>query len=76
MTESEFWKSLEQVFGSALGHSLASDLYLASLSGTAREALAAGVKPDLVWVALVDEAGAGEEARWVHRRPIGKRRAR
>lgn len=69
MTESEFWNALEQVFGSALGHSLSRDLYLPQFEGSAADALKAGQKPDLVWEALVREADAGEEARWVHRRP-------
>ena len=70
MKDSEFWNALEEVFGPTLGHSLASDLYLPPLKDTARAALASGVSPDLVWVALVGEAGAPEEARWTHRRPL------
>ncbi len=73
MKDSEFWNALEQVFGSALGHSLVSDLYLPRFRDTAKGALAAGEKPDLVWEALVVEAGAPEEARWVHRRPLKPR---
>ena len=69
MTESEFWDALEKVFGSALGRSLASDLHLPALGGTASEALAAGAKPIEVWNELVDASGRGEDARWVHRRP-------
>lgn len=69
MTESEFWEALELVFGPALGHSLAQDLHIQSLRGTPSEALAAGIKPDEVWEALITEAGAGEDVRWIHRRP-------
>ncbi len=69
MKESEFKEALEQVFGSALGHSLAQDLYLPHLSATAVEALAAGVDPVAVWRELVAESGAPEEALWAHRRP-------
>ena len=29
----------------------------------------AGVDVEVIWDALVDETGKGEEARWVHRRP-------
>lgn len=73
MKQSEFWNALEQVFGTALGHSLAQDLYLPEFSSTAQEALAAGFDPDRVWGSLVEESGAGEEARWVHRRPTKRR---
>lgn len=74
MKQSEFWNALEQVFGSALGHSLAGDLYLPSLGSTALEALEEGIKPDAVWAALVDESGAPREARWIHRQAPKKRR--
>ncbi len=74
MKQSEFWDALEQVFGPALGHSLAQDLYLPRLKGTAQEALESGLTPDTVWEALVEESDAGEEARWVHRRPLRKNR--
>ncbi len=69
MTESEFWNALEQVFGTALGHSLTSDLYLRKFGWTACEALANGVEPDDVWAALVEESGVDPHARWVHRQP-------
>lgn len=70
MKRSEFDKALEQVFGPALGLSLAQDLYLPLFRGTAQEALEAGHKPDQVWEALILESGADPEARWIHRRPI------
>lgn len=74
MKQSEFWQALEQVFGSALGLSLVHDLYLPSLQDTAARSLADGVKPEVVWAALVEETGTGEEARWIHRRPGRKPR--
>ena len=72
MKHSEFDKALEQVFGPALGLSLAQDLYLPALRATASEALAQGCDPDSVWQALVAESGVDESARWVHRRPLRK----
>ena len=68
MKNSEFWNALEAVYGPSLGRSLVVDLYLPPLRATSVEALEAGVEPELVWSALVEETGAGEEARWVHRR--------
>ena len=66
MKHSEFYEAVEATFGSALGRSYVSDLYLPSLGGTARDALAGGVEPDRVWATLCMETGRGE-ARWVHR---------
>ena len=45
MKHSEFYEAVEATFGSALGRSYVSDLYLASLGATARDALSAGVNP-------------------------------
>ncbi len=68
MKLSEFWNALETVYGPALGRSLVVDLYLSEVRATATEALDAGVEPDVVWAALIEETGKGEDARWVHRR--------
>lgn len=76
MKLSEFWDALEAVYGPALGRSLVVDLHLPEVGATAREALDAGVDPDTVWVALVEETGKGEEARWAHRRPRAGRERR
>ena len=57
---------VEATFGSALGRSYVSDLYLASLGATARDALSAGANPDAVWATLCEETGR-EDARWIHR---------
>ena len=73
MNKSEFWNALEQVFGTALGRSLAHDLHLSKLGETAEEALERGTKHDVIWHALIDETGMGEDARWVHRRAVKKR---
>lgn len=69
MNRSEFWKALEKVFGPALGHSIAQDLYLPRVGNTATAALAEGVPPMEVWKALAEETEMDEAARWVHRRP-------
>ena len=73
MLKSEFWNALDQVYGPALGRSLFQDLYLVPLKMSGREAMDAGVDVEVIWYALVDETGKGEEARWVHRRPKKKR---
>ena len=57
MKHSEFYEAVEATFGSALGRSYVSDLYLASLGATARDALSAGVNPDEVWATLCAETG-------------------
>ena len=54
MKHSEFYEAVEATFGSALGRSYVSDLYLASLGATARDALSAGVNPDEVWATLCE----------------------
>ena len=61
MKHSEFYEAVEATFGSALGRSYVSDLYLASLGATARDALSAGVNPDEVWAS---RAVAPREARY------------
>ena len=68
MKTSEFWNALEAVYGPSLGRSLVVDLHLPVLGSTASQALESGVDPERVWAALVEETGAGEEARWAHRR--------
>ncbi len=67
MTVSEFWASVEAVYGSCYGRSLVGDLYLPKLGHTAEQALAAGVDIDVVWAELIRETDMGDEARWVHR---------
>lgn len=73
MKQSEFWNALDLVYGPVLGRSLAHDLYLPLLQGTASEALERGEKTERVWECLVTETGHGEEALWVHRRPTQKK---
>jgi hypothetical protein len=63
------------VFGPVYAKSLARDLVMGSLGGlTAEAALAAGVAPGEVWVALCDAMEVPESRRWAHREP--KPRAR
>ncbi|WP_072341796.1 DUF3046 domain-containing protein [Actinomyces urinae] len=68
MTVSEFWKSIEAVFGSCYGRSIVGDLFLPKLGGTAEQALMSGLDPEVIWDELIRETDMGEEARWVHRR--------
>lgn len=74
MKHSEFWRSLEIVFGPAHGRSLASDLVLSAIGGTCEQALAAGRAPQEVWRALCDEMRVADADRWVHRDDPGRRR--
>ncbi|ENO19237.1 DUF3046 domain-containing protein [Schaalia cardiffensis] len=67
MKTSEFWDAVDSVFGPTLGRSYAADLYLPAISGTCLEALEAGLAPQRVWEALVDETGVGESCKWFHR---------
>lgn len=73
MNRSEFQKALEKVYGSALGLSLAQDLYLPQVRATAQEALDADVKPLEVWKALTEETGREDET-WAHRQPVHRKR--
>ncbi|MDU4831939.1 MAG: DUF3046 domain-containing protein [Actinomyces sp.] len=68
MTVSEFWKSIETVFGSCYGRSIVGDLFLPKLGGTAEQALMSGLDPEVIWDELIRETDMGDEARWVHRR--------
>ncbi|UYN84960.1 MAG: DUF3046 domain-containing protein [Microcella sp.] len=53
MTRSEFARAIADEFGEAYGRSLVRDLVLTALDDrTADEALAAGVAPREVWLAL------------------------
>ena len=68
MTVSEFWKSIEAVFGSCYGRSIVGDLFLPKLGGTAEQALMSGLEPEVIWDEVIRETDMGDEARWVHRR--------
>lgn len=68
MKKSEFEAALWATFGTR-GPSVVSDLALGPLGGrTGAEALADGVRPELVWAAICDVNELGDDARWHHRR--------
>lgn len=70
------WRAVDEVYGSAYGRSLVSDLVLGGLGCTGAEALARGVAPREVWNALCDETEATDQQRWVYREDTGRKRAR
>ncbi|QQO77675.1 DUF3046 domain-containing protein [Actinomyces sp. HMT897] len=67
MRHSEFWRSVETVFGPAYGRSLVQDLVVPALGATCAAALEAGTSPGLVWSALCDEMQVTQAQRWVFR---------
>ena len=55
MRLSEFWLAMADEFGEAYGRVIAHDLVLAAVGGlTAEQAIAAGVPPRQIWLALCD----------------------
>ena len=55
MRLSEFWLAMADEFGEAYGRVLAHDVVLAAVGGmTAEQAIAAGVPPRQIWLALCD----------------------
>lgn len=65
MHEREYWILLEEVFGRAYGKSLAQDEHLTKLDNmTASEALAAGIRPRVVWNVLCDQMDVPDSKRW------------
>ncbi|MFT4469882.1 DUF3046 domain-containing protein [Arthrobacter sulfonylureivorans] len=65
MRISDFWRLMDDEFGSAYSHVLAADLVLGQLGGrTATEALAAGIPPKSVWLAVCDIQDVPQERRW------------
>ncbi|RWR16121.1 DUF3046 domain-containing protein [Microbacterium enclense] len=64
MRRSEFDRAVADEFG-ARGHSLMTDLVLSSVGGrTSADALAAGVDPRDVWLALCEETDVPAERRY------------
>lgn len=64
MTRSEFLRAIEGEFGAAYGRSLVRDLVIGALGDrTAEEALAAGMPPKDVWLALCAATDVPRE-RW------------
>jgi hypothetical protein len=63
--ESLFWTLLADEFGPAYAASVAADHVLTGLGGrTAREALAAGVAPRTIWLALCEDYDVPESRRF------------
>ncbi|WP_043845807.1 DUF3046 domain-containing protein [Crystallibacter crystallopoietes] len=55
MRLSDFWRLMDEEFGSNYSRVLAADLVLTSLGGrTAAEALAAGIPPKAVWLEVCE----------------------
>ncbi|MGF9663454.1 DUF3046 domain-containing protein [Arthrobacter crystallopoietes] len=55
MRLSDFWRLMDEEFGSGYSRVLAADLVLTMLGGrTAAEALSAGVPPKTVWLAVCE----------------------
>lgn len=64
MRVSEFWQAVTTEFGDAYGRSLTRDLVLHQVRDlTAVEAIAAGVDPREIWLALCKDADV-PPARW------------
>lgn len=58
MKLSEFQRAVSDEFGSSYGQALLTDLVLADLGNrTANDAIAAGIPPREVWIALCKETG-------------------
>jgi Protein of unknown function (DUF3046) len=61
---SDFWRLMEDEFGSGYARVLAATLVLAGVGGrTAEQALAAGVEPRKVWLAVCELQDVPEERR-------------
>ncbi|MEF3404164.1 MULTISPECIES: DUF3046 domain-containing protein [unclassified Agromyces] len=71
MKQSEFQAAVAEEFGVGYGGAIVGDLVLTALGGrTAREALAAGVRPREVWLALCEATDVPEERRHGAGRPV------
>jgi len=71
---SEFWDLVDGEFGRAYSRTLVRDHVLAHLDNrTAEQALAAGVPPRDVWLALCQDLDV-PEARWWGQEPSARRR--
>ena len=71
MKLSEFQIAVDAEFGAGYGGVVVNDLVLAALGGrTASEALAAGVRPREVWLALCEATDVPEERRHGAGRPV------
>lgn len=65
MRLSEFWRLMDDEFGSGYSQVLAEDLVLPDLSGrTAADALRSGESPKKVWLAVCEIQDVPPERRW------------
>ena len=65
MRRSEFERAVEDEFGAAYGSVVTTDLGLSALGGkTAADAIAAGIDPREVWIALCDATDVPRERRY------------
>jgi hypothetical protein len=65
MRKSEFVRAVDDQFGEAYGRILLRDLVMSAVGErTAEQALAAGVPPRDVWLALCDAEGVPESRRY------------
>ena len=77
MKLSDFQIAVDAEFGAGYGGVVGNDLVLATLGGrTAREALAAGVRPREVWLALCDATDVPDERRHGAGRPVPREHGR
>ncbi|WP_422936175.1 DUF3046 domain-containing protein [Sinomonas sp. P47F7] len=71
MRHSDFWRFMEDEFGSAYARVLASTLVLTAAGGrTAVEALQAGQNPRTVWLAVCDMQDVPPDRRLGKDRPL------
>ena len=64
MRISDFWRLMDDEFGSAYSRVLAADLVLTGLGGTtAQQALDRGIDPKRVWLAVCDIQEVPQERR-------------
>ena len=74
MKLSEFQRAVTDEFGSTYGQTLLTDLVLGELGGrTANEAIAAGLPPREVWIALCKETGVPQSHWYGAGKPAPKR---
>lgn len=74
MKLSEFQRAIIDEFGSTYGQALTTDLVLGELGNrTAQQALAAGIAPREVWIALCREAGVPQSHWYGAGKPAPKR---
>ncbi|KRC49745.1 signal transduction histidine kinase [Leifsonia sp. Root227] len=74
MKLSEFQRAILDEFGSTYGQALTTDLVLGELGNrTAQQALAAGIAPREVWIALCRETGVPQSHWYGAGKPAPKR---